>query len=389
MQEYIYEKLYVTKKNLFIFLQNLTDSTPKLVQSLCNSNAVDAKNVKTTDFGVIKQTVTGKLPVKIPLLDHVYHNVFALDEKFAADNFEPQISVSHKFAPILELILNPPFQISTTSEFSNIVILDLLIRAPFELILVDIQDWTMARNDKISTNLNFGSSCTASSSTSSSGGSNQSSAKSTNDSAGSSKKTSSNYNASLAKTNISLSAVDNEAEACINNTNLSARPDFAVFVNKFLMLVGEEKCLESKKSFADDQLRKVLGKTGSLPWSIFGKVPFLFAYTACGNSVELLCVRHADKELCLLGKYDLSKALHRIKLFINMINVARVLWTYNYIFDQWPYRDLVFFKGTRRALGSFVIIYTSGVLKCYDQLLQDVFTFEDAERIYSFYMICI
>jgi hypothetical protein len=364
-----------------------------------------------SDFSVVNKAITGGLPFKIPLFAQSYNMLSIEDRVFTEQHFTKSPETSTNFlALLIEMIVKFPIPISSCSEFNNIFILDLLIRMPLQMVL-SAGGFHFTRSTQLSTYLNeplristkqisqLSSSLTGGSSLestfeTSSAYSSVSSA--TNSSSSSNKSRNSSSLAKLKPSSSSantthLSATTAEILRAIFKS-LNSRPDCTVFSNFTACLIMEEKPTESMRGEADEQLAKTLGKTDSLPTVIFGNVPFLFVITACGNCVELACYSHANKMIPhTISKYSLSNNQHKTKLALDMMNLARVLRVYQdkFLSLEWPYRGLPFFQKIRRDLGSFVLILTDRVVKSYEKETSqetNMFTYEDAERVYDFYM---
>jgi hypothetical protein len=313
-----------------------------------------------------------------------------------------------------------------SSELDNISKYDALIKEPLELILSKESEIKikMTRHTCLSTNLNenlktsgsnsssycFGSNSTQSDSNSSANSNNsyesligisgnkvstpkalENSGSQTNFLMADYPSTQSSIGSS--KPNISKQKSLNSINSSIGATldvlktsreHLALKPDFALYASKFLMFVGEEESSENKSRKAEMQLRKVLGTQSScLPWSIFGNIPLLFGYTACGNEVKLLCYNNFN-EFEELKHYDLKKSLDCVKLFIHMTKVARIILEFSSALIKWPFTFEKFFVENQRNLGSSVFHHLDGVVKVYEKK-SAMCNEEKAKRIIGIY----
>jgi serine/threonine protein kinase len=146
------------------------------------------------------------------------------------------------------------------------------------------------------------------------------------------------------------------------------------------MLIGEEKISEAKENKALKQVIDFLGNDTTIPTKVFGNIPFIFAYTACGQTVKLFCFTR-DKTQHSFQEFDINSIFGRISLFIHMVNVARIVKAFGEFLTSWPY-DEYLYKPSDRPLGSCVTLCYGGVYKIYKK---GSLKYVDAERIYEIY----
>jgi hypothetical protein len=178
---------------------------------------------------------------------------------------------------------------------------------------------------------------------------------------------------------------------------LSRRPDLALYVDHIAIVLGEEKRNINQRNPAELQQSEIIGindpNIKSIPTSVIGKLPCLFAYTACGGHVELFCYERTTKKKYPLGSYDLDPARagtmaysNRAKLAISMMNVSRIghhwikLGLTEWSFGSKPY----YVEMLPRPGGALLTHFPRGVIKRY--LLSTVNLNDDhAKRIFNMY----
>jgi hypothetical protein len=357
-------------------------------------NEEDVKAIdQRISFKKIRSVVESNLQCKIPVPIQLYNRLlksFKSDSAYVKANFEILASSEDndlwaQIAAIVQLSASK----NNSSEFDNISRYDALIKQPLELIL-SIDPKTkinMTRNTCISSNLNEivkMPTLNSSKQSSASRSSNKSSASNSSNSSTVSEIIKTSASVVVKK---SIAAVQHSVQET-SRKHLALRPDFAVFSNKFLMFVGEEKSSEIYADKAGLQLKNLLGDQSTyLPCSIFGNIPYLFGYTACRNEVKLFCFRriHDFEELI---SYDLAKSIDCLKLFINMINIARIIAHFSSKLIKWPFASEQFFIGNHRNLGASVFSHLYGVVKVYEKG-SDKFDEKKEKRVKDIYQYLI
>jgi hypothetical protein len=402
-----------------IVFNQTDDLLPALLEQRGGVDKID----KNTKFEDIRKIVHSHLNCFISVPIHLYNRLNDMDSTYTKANFkvlEPtednnlwiQVAAVAQLSPFKE---NP-------SEFDYTAKYDALIRAPLELILLNKFTHkskikiNVTRNTCLSTNLNENLNFSNSQKQSKSNKPSSKSSPCLKDSAtcvvaatGSNaaadlnapiievndasnlkttqKRLKSNSSADSKKS--SIAAPDSSASILdlLENSrkHLASKPDFAVFANKFLIFVGEEKSSDVLSSEASWQIRNILGHQSTrLPWSIFGNIPFVFGYTGCGNEVKLFYYTR-NKTRRNLETYDITHSLDCVKLFIHMTNVARIILEFSRKLIEWPFEiDEHFFVGEHRSLGATVFRCLDGVVKVYDEG-SDKYNIEKAKRVNDIY----
>jgi hypothetical protein len=316
---------------------------------LLDKLAKSVKNItKDTPLDDVIKIVTGNLPVdsKIPI-PQIYYKW--LEMKFMALG---QYEIDYLHNNFIELVENEynslgriiPMIIELTqscsmftSESNGTLLIDTLIRTPLEIFCNN--KITIRRNNKVTSNLDPN----MSSKSSSKGGSSKSSTR-------------------------------------LDAPHLDGRPDLVLYNKKFLMLLGEEKGDESQENDALTQLLKFLDKTQMIPTSVFGNIPCIFAYTACGKTVKLFYFTRY-KKIHSIKEFNISLLFDRISLFIHIVNIARALTAFETFLMDWPYGEDLY-KPIKRDLGSYVTLCYGGVRKIYKK---NSLKYTDAKRMHEIY----
>jgi hypothetical protein len=290
-----------------------------------------------TPFTVIKEVVTGSLEYKLPIPSFLYHDLLTTTEKHLIEpNFrilQQSECCMNKFWPIINMINSFPCKINETNKLHNVSIFDFRITMTLEFALPDsISERNFSYDLDLTT----------------------SSDESSNDS--------------------------------IIRSILTSRPDFTLMIRDFLALVGVEKAGPSQRNEALLQLSEMLSATNSINTLLTATAPYLFAYITYASHVELFCYNRV-KEIMLIALFNLDVPGDSMRLFINMINVARVMKAYSRkaFFSPYNWLDRVsLFKVLERRRGVTVTPFFYGVFKRYAPNMSK-FTFEDAERIHQIY----
>jgi hypothetical protein len=385
--------------------QTFEDNTDDLLKILQDNKGGVDKIDQETLFEEIQKIVQSDLNCKIPVPRQLFHRLIKKNEAYAKANFEVlgPSEDNNIWVKIAALVQLSPSE-DNSSEFDNISKYDALIKVPLELILSTESVIKMTRNTSLSTNLSkspLNTSNHSSGSNSSQPGSTKSDSKSKKSSRSGLSQTGSAKSTSNSSTDSNKLQVPPSASAAfssviatpkvldISREHLASKPDFAVYANNFLMLVGEEESSNSLSEDASQQLVNHLGQECSrLPWLIFGNIPFLFGYTACGNIVKLFCFNRS-KKCYLLCTYNLNNKLNGncsdcVKLFVHMINVARIILELSRKPLKWSLTYNNFLVKEERLLGATVFCHLYGAVKVYEKK-STKFNSEKENRVIDIY----
>jgi hypothetical protein len=323
---------------------SLADDTLKLAKDLCASVTIQTD----TPFDKIKTIVNGNLDFKIPIPAIIY-NKLHVNKTYAQDFIESNFRIlefnedTNQLWPIIATIINPLYEIDQTAEFNNISIFDSHIRSALQLIkLIFPYSCSLKRNISATPNMQE------------------------------------NLNSRTSSARIICPSVH------IQGDNLAQRPDFSMFIDKFLVFVGEEEPNADQRNDAYTQLKKLFGPTKKISSLMIGNNPFLFGYVTYGSQVELFCFDRCTN-IHNLASFDINnRSSDGLRLFISIINVARCLAAYRINFKRTELSDIDFFTQIKRHRGASVTCFPFGVLKRYKPHVRN-FSYEEAGNMYEIY----
>ncbi|CCI45850.1 unnamed protein product [Albugo candida] len=157
-----------------------------------------------------------------------------------------------------------------------------------------------------------------------------------------------------------------------STTEYAKRPDFLLWLNNVLVMNGVEKGpLELHKAKGE-----VIAKMTKMPLSVFGKMPFLFAYAAANSWVQFLVIDRSLNFNVISQQLNLTILQNRIRCVVLSINTCRIL---NHYQSLTPDGILPMYKQISSNTGS-VTLYEDHLLK---KLNQDPCDFESVRAIYD------
>ena len=137
------------------------------------------------------------------------------------------------------------------------------------------------------------------------------------------------------------------------------RPDYLFFYNHMVVLRGELKDDRSQIEMAKQELTEKM-----LSWQkvVFGDLPYLFAFAMAGSDFRLCLLFGVNGETVCeeLFSYNIEEVSHRLLLYINMINMFRIIVQLK---DLIPKDAPEMFQEHRSSIGNSIYIDSSHIKK--------------------------
>lgn len=139
-------------------------------------------------------------------------------------------------------------------------------------------------------------------------------------------------------------------------TGASKRPDFLLWMNDALVMKGEETGKIGRLFGSVQELKANMEK---IQLSVFGEMPFLFAYAASNSWVQFWVIDRSLGIRPISSKLELNDLDGRIRCVFSSINICRILYHYPFLLAR---TVLPMYREMPRNNGS-ITLYEDYVLK--------------------------